>query len=209
MPTQVTTRRDPGNSGKGFSTRHGFTIIELMITIAVVAIITSLALPSYQTIMEKRQVTSAAEQIGAFLSAVQIEAVKRNESIAVRYQRTDSDTWCLGLVTVAAGSTSNTPCDCSVAAGQADACEIDGELRVFSNANLNRPDIMDNMDGDGAFVFDPVRGLKVEPADTSAIELLSGQGKYALNVEVAATGRVRICSKAGAGKDVPGFKECT
>ncbi len=207
MPTQATIRRDPRNTGKGFSTHVGFTVIELMITIAVVAIITSLALPSYRTILEKRQVTSGAEQLSAFLSAVQIEAVKRNENLAVRYMRTDSDTWCVGIVPVATGSTSNTPCDCTKAVTDASACKIDGQLRVFSDANLNYPKIMDKMTGDGAFVFDPVRGLLVEPADVPTFELLSREGKYALNVGVSATGRVKACSN-GSSKKVPGYATC-
>jgi type IV fimbrial biogenesis protein FimT len=87
MPTQATSRRDPQNTGKGISTHHGFTVIELMISLAVLAIITSLALPSYRNILEKRQVTSGAEQIGAFLSLAQLESVKRNQFVAVNYQK--------------------------------------------------------------------------------------------------------------------------
>ena len=73
MPSQAQTRRDPQKGKKGFSTNKGFTVIELMIGIAVVAIIASLALPSYRAIIEKRQVTSAAEQLTAFLGSMKGE----------------------------------------------------------------------------------------------------------------------------------------
>ena len=87
MPTQATSRRDPRNTGKGISIHHGFTVIELMISLGVLAVITSLALPSYRTIMEKRQVTSGAEQLGAFLSSAQLESVKRNQCVAASFSK--------------------------------------------------------------------------------------------------------------------------
>lgn len=209
MLNMAKIRRDPRNTGKGISTLNGFTLIELLMAVAVLAIITSLALPSYRTIIEKRRVTSGAEQISAFLSAVQVEAVKRNESLAVRYMHADTDSWCLGMIPVAAGSTSNTPCDCTKPAGDAAACEVDGELRVFTNANLNHPDVFNAIgSGDGAFVYDHVRGLLVEPADVPSLEMLSSESNYALNVGVTATGQVRICSN-GADKKVPGFSTCS
>jgi len=203
MTMSVKLRRDPQNWKNGFSTRNGFTLIELMIVIAVVAIITSLALPSYRTIMEKRQVTSAAEQLGAFLSAIQIEAVTRSENISVSYSRTDADTWCIGIVSGA------TACDCTITnPATSGACVIDSQLRVISDANLTYPGIMNKMNGDGAFVFDPARGLMMNHADAAELELLSDEGTYALNVQLSATGRLKMCSD-NAGKKVPGYEVCS
>ncbi len=58
METFGQTRRYPQNGKNGFSKYRDFTLIELMVVIAIVAIITSFALPSYRTLIEKRQVTS-------------------------------------------------------------------------------------------------------------------------------------------------------
>jgi len=208
MKTFGKTRRDPQKGKNGFSTYRGFTLIELMVVIAIVAIITSFALPSYRTLIEKRQVTSGAQQLGAFFSAVQIESVKRNENIGVKYSRADNDSWCVGMVVVA-DPTTNTPCDCTAAVSAVNACKIDGQLRVFSGANLNFPGIMNAINGDGAFVYDPVRGLMVDFTDAAELELLSEDASYSLNVQVSATGRVKICNDASASTLVPGFKQCT
>lgn len=201
MTTSERIRRDPQNGKIGLSTANGFTLIELMVVIAVLAIITSLALPSYRTLIEKRQVTSGAQQIGAFLSAAQLEAVKRNEFIAVHYEYTGPDDWCLGMV---AGLDD---CTCSADTAQ-NECKIDGADRVMLPANLSYAEALAGMDGDGLFVIDPVRGAMVDFTETPAFQFLSQpEETYALNVEMVPTGRVRICSSS-EDKAVPGFDAC-
>jgi len=209
MTTFGQNRKDPQQGKKEFSTHKGFTLIELMVVIAVIAIITSFALPSYRTLIEKRQVTSAAEQLGAFLSSVQTESVKRGQLLFVDYNRTDDKNWCMGVVEVdLTVSPAITSCDCKLA-----NCKIDSQLRVINQDNLNYPDIMKSMDGDGGFVFDPVRGLVFNKHDdlvnydSAELELLSEEGTYALNVQITATGRVITCSKS-SGLKVPGYKVC-
>ena len=203
MPNRAHSRKDPLKGKKEFSTNKGFTLIELLIVIGVIAILASLALPSYRTIIEKRQVTSGAEQLTAFISAVQFEAVKRGEPLAVRYMRTDAENWCIGVIPVIPGSTANDPCDCT---GNGTACEVDGVERVLQSTDLNYPKIMNDVTGDGAFAFDPVRGLLIEPAKSADFELMSENGTYALHVQVIGTGRVKMCSESG--KKVPGYDDC-
>jgi prepilin-type N-terminal cleavage/methylation domain-containing protein len=209
MPSRALNGRDPQLGKNGFSTTSGFTsgftLIELMVVIAVVAIITSFALPSYRTIIEKRQVTSGAEQLGAFLSAVQIEAVKRSENITVSYDFTDSTDWCVGIASGTAA------CDCSDTTVDGD-CRIDGQLRIFHPENLNYPGALSGVAGDGAFVFDPARGLVYDDSslagyDSAEMQFLSDDETYALNVQVSATGRVKYCSDS-ADKKVPGYDVC-
>jgi type IV fimbrial biogenesis protein FimT len=200
---QAHTRRDPQKGKKEFSAHKGFTLIELMIVVGVVAILASLALPSYRTIIEKRQVTSGAEQIGAFLSAVQMEAVKRSENISVSYTLTSTSppVWCIGLVT------GTTACDCTDSdPGTAD-CKIDSQVRIINQDNVNYPGAVSNMDGDGSFVYDPGRGLMVDHSDSMELELLSDNGTYALNVQLTPTGRIKYCSDS-SGKQVPGYEVC-
>lgn len=212
MPSRALKGRDPQKGKNGFSTTRGFTggftLIEVMVVIAVVAIITSFALPSYRTIIEKRQVTSGAEQLGAFLSAVQMEAVKRSENITVSYDFTDSTEWCVGIASGTAA------CDCSDTTVDGD-CKIDGQIRVFNLENLNYPGALSAMsDGgdNGMFVFDPARGLVFADssmADYGSAEFgfLSDDETYALNVQLSATGRVKYCSDS-ADKQVPGYDVC-
>ena len=202
MPTSANTRRDPQKGKKEFSTAKGFTVIELMIVVAVVAIITSIALPSYRTIIEKRQVTGGAEKLGAFLSAVQMESVKRSENITVSYDMTDADTWCIGIVSGTAA------CDCTDSDPATATCKIDDQVRIINDSDMMYAGIMDSMDGDGSFTYDPARGLMVDHTDAMELELVSDNNAYALNVQVTATGRVKTCSNDTAHK-VPGYDVCS
>ncbi len=68
---------------------RGFTVVELMIVIAVLALLTAAALPTFRDLMARNRVTTAANDLlSAFLLA-RSEAVKRERRVVV--QRTGSD----------------------------------------------------------------------------------------------------------------------
>ena len=59
----------------------GFSIVELMIGITVMAILLSVAVPSFQTMMQNTQVRNAAEAISNGLQRARAEAVARNTHV--------------------------------------------------------------------------------------------------------------------------------
>jgi type IV fimbrial biogenesis protein FimT len=78
--------------------RQGFSLIELMIAIAILAIVLTLGIPVYNEYMANTQVRNAAESILNGLRVAQAEAVKRNAPVvfvldkAVGWQVQDPDT---------------------------------------------------------------------------------------------------------------------
>lgn len=74
----------------------GFTVVELMITVAVVAILTAIAWPSFRDFMHRNAVTGQANQVLASLQYARNEAVSRSYPTAV----------------CASASTSNSPPSC-------------------------------------------------------------------------------------------------
>jgi len=225
MPSTAQTRRDPQQGKKGFSKYKGFTVIELMIAVAVIAIITSLALPSYRALIEKRQLTSSTLQVAAFLSAAKIEAVKRNQNI--RLASDVSDGWCLGFASYAPNADPDAVCDCSITDPDAPgACTVGNlddsarELRIISGSSFdNHADLADITLGAGpgdVVTFDPLRGMLLVDNAVLAVpvevKLTSKYGTYALNVRALPTGRVTVCNdhvaRPGAESPVPGYDDC-
>ena len=61
----------------------GFTIVELMLTIAVVAVILSIGVPSFQNLIERNQLTSGINQFISSMSLARSEAIKRNQRVSI------------------------------------------------------------------------------------------------------------------------------
>jgi type IV fimbrial biogenesis protein FimT len=62
---------------------RGFTLVELMIALAVGAIILVAAVPSFLTLLDRNEIGSAADQLYASLATARSEAVKRRGAVRV------------------------------------------------------------------------------------------------------------------------------
>lgn len=202
MIRRTLSARSRANPSVNRSRRRGFTLVEVMVSIVLLAIGTALALPSYRDMVEKRQVTNGAEQLASFINTSQGIAMKTNQVVTVSWSRSGHDDWCVGAVS------GETACDCGESnPAAADFCQIDGQAHILDDSHTGSLELMHRMDGDGAYAFDPVRGLLVDLGDTFTAEMHSPSRDFRLNLLVNSTGRVLLCSEDYEHR-VPGYPEC-
>lgn len=63
--------------------RHGFTLVEMMVTIAILGILLAIAIPSYQRFVLDTRMTTQANEFLTMLHFTRSEAVKRNTRVTI------------------------------------------------------------------------------------------------------------------------------
>ena len=112
----------PSSSGMSASLdetrQHGFSLIELIITITLIGILASVAVPSYRDTVEKNRLNAALQSLKGDLQLARSESIKRSSVVTLSTSSGASGSWCYGL------TESSTGCDCSQPSSGSNFCEI-------------------------------------------------------------------------------------
>lgn len=158
----------------------GFTLLEAMIVAAILGILSAVAVPSFQDMIETNRLKQAVESFQSDMQFARTEAIKQSVDIIVSRTTGNAGAWCYGLAKK--NPTSKTSCDCAETnTADADYCDV----KIVSGANFSST----NMDSDsGNSTFDFRRGTIGNNGVTFSTD------NYAARVVFSAVGRVRICS---------------
>jgi type IV fimbrial biogenesis protein FimT len=167
----------------------GFTLLETMITVAIIGIIAALAVPSYQDMIERDRLKQAVESLKSDVQFARTQAIKRSENVIVSRITGNAGSWCYGLARK--NPPSKTSCDCTeTVTTDNDYCDI----KIVSGTGFNTTN-MDSATGNSTFSFR--RGT------IGANGVTFSTLHYAARVVFSDVGRVRICSPSTTANPMP------
>lgn len=156
----------------------GFTLVELLIAITIIAILLAIGLPSFQQTIDKSRLVGAADNLLADLRYAMGESTKRNVPITVTF--TEGANWSYVFET----SSSIT--------------------KTTSGGDYRGTSILVSTTGD-LFTFDPKRGtLDQAPANTATLITITSAMGAKLGLEVDPLSHMRLCTSTGVG----GYPTC-
>jgi type IV fimbrial biogenesis protein FimT len=181
----------------------GFTLVELMVTLAVLAIVLVAAVPSFVDFFDKSRVRGAADNVISVISNARAESVKTDLDVNLAFTGSGTS-WCVGANSATppsggAEAGAAAPCDCSVST----ECLVSG---VRSAIDVGAAPGVSIGTLPAALIFDSKLGV-ISPLGARAVTLTSPRGKYDLTVQVNALGQARLCVPTGK-PDIAGISGC-
>lgn len=187
--------------------QQGFTLVELMVTITIAAILLTIGVPSLTSFFDRQKVVAAAEEAYSAMQLAKGEALSRSQNIYINVED-GINTWSYGF------STSD-ECDSDEETiSDSEACY----LLIGSDKNLMRWD-NDNYTGvrlttyigdstaEGTTKFDYTRGMHEKKADQTGVvrTFVFSYKSLKMAVIINKVGRIRICTPDGS---VGGYETC-
>lgn len=185
---------------------RGFTLVELMVSIAVLSILVVMAMPSFVEFRERIVVRGAGDQLVSAWANARLEALKRNQPVSVTIRNSGTNL-CIGA------STGTASCDCFTV----NACNVSQYPQAQSDWSgvtmVGKPTLgPTDTDDIGLAVIDPKRGYLTNASDLGGASIQSPGGqKYRLRFHVDRWARAYLCAPTDSPLTLPDYstRTCT
>jgi len=188
---------------------RGFSLIELMVTIALLSIILMAAVPSFNEFRQRGALRGATDQIVSFWANARFESLKRNSLVKVSMS-TNNTQYCMGAA-VTNTAADNSQCNCfETNPGNTNFCDVgrypvdQAEWKGIRYSGT--PSDWIGKSKNGVVVIDPKRGGLALPTSAGYWELASPAGStdYRLRVNIDLFGRAVVC-EPDVASDMPQY----
>ncbi len=187
----------------------GLTLIELMVVVAIAAIILGLAAPSFSEYIITQRLRSVHGQVATDLQYARSEAVARSGFVGVRFQEVTGagGFTCYVIFTRPDPTTTTDTCDCTLAPGSRCSASptTTSELRTVVISSDLKVGVRTPPGQTGTITFDArSAGLKFPTSDTAVLIGVGFQvdstayNNRSLRAIVHPSGRPKLCTPAGS-----------
>ena len=163
---------------------RGLTLMELMVTVAIMAILLVLAVPSFNAFLARGRLSGAAEGLALDLQLAKSEAVRRSADVTISFSPVGA--WCYGAVV------SITACDCT---DQVPLCSLRRvDSTAYSGVTMDATSFTGN-----ATTFSARLGM-ASPGWVNLTHPAAGTLQVSVGEpeQTTPSSQVRICSTSGA-----------
>jgi type IV fimbrial biogenesis protein FimT len=179
--------------------QRGFTVLELMITVAVLTLALTIGVPSMLSAAEKRRTISATEQIYSQLQLARSASVARSEQVFANI--VEGVDWAIGVSNDPTGDPSDNMPPCTL------GDVVDGSNEITELVSVDDFDSVAIASSVAQITFSPQRAT----ASAATIDVTSnGSMGYVMRVEVGILGQISMCSPdTDPATYVAGYRACT
>jgi prepilin-type N-terminal cleavage/methylation domain-containing protein len=164
--------------------RCGFTLFELLVVLAITAIITLLSLPTFLNFIQEYRLTATAQDLLYNLQYARSVAIEKNQNVYITFST--ATPWCYGI-NLGSACTCGTPTSCSNGAFS--------DPRSTADMTLSTLGLSSN-----SLIFEGTRGATTNGKSTLTFTVSGG----ATNMSVGVTnlGNMQLCSTNVSGYSV-------
>ena len=180
---------------------HGFTLIELVVVVAVLGVLAAVAFPGMRAYMDKQRLVSQVRSVAELAQLARAEAIKHSGAttdrrISMNVSAPTPSTWFVGLVNGDAACTDLATCVITQAGSNVN--------QSYFVSSTDCPNCTMTSHATAARVVFDMRGIALATGADQLITLQSPMNKQ-LSVSISRLGRISICTPAGS---LGGYPTC-